>query len=148
MPESYTDQQQTHETRDPGLRAGDRDRDAVEEVLREHHLAGRLETEEFQERLDRCYAAKTYAELDDLVADLPRQSPTRRPRRAWSWPAVALVPALIAAIALSHGHLLWLAIPLFFFVGRPLLWRSAGGRRGWGSVGCAVQRSRPRGGYV
>jgi Domain of unknown function (DUF1707) len=148
MPESYTDHQPPHETHDRGLRAGDRDRDAVGEILREHHVAGRLDAEEFQERLDRCYAAKTYTELDDLVADLPRQDPTGRTRRAWSWPAVALVPLLIAAIALSHGHLLWLAIPLFFFVGRPLLWRSAGGRRGWGVVGCAVQRSRPRGSYV
>jgi DUF1707 SHOCT-like domain len=145
MPESYTDQRQP---RDHGLRAADRDRDAVGEILREHHVAGRLDAEEFQERLDRCYAAKTYAELDDLVADLPRQDPTRPPRRAWSWPAVALVPLLIAAIALSHGHLLWLAIPLFLFVGRSLLWRSAGGRRGWGIMGCAVERSRPRGSYV
>jgi Domain of unknown function (DUF1707) len=148
MPESYTDHRQPREMHDRGLRAGDRERDAVAEILREQHLAGRLDTEEFQERLDRCYAAKTYSELDDLVADLPRQDPPRPPRRAWSWPAVALVPVLIAAIAFSHGRLLWLAIPLFFFVGRPLRWRSAGGRRGWGVAGCGVHRSRARGSYV
>ena len=40
----------------------------------------------------------------------------------------ALLPlALIAAIALSGSHLVWLALPLFFFfVVRPLLWRSRG----------------------
>ncbi len=130
MSDSYTHHQQTHETPDRGLRAGDRDRDAVADTLREQHLAGRLDTEEFQERLDRCYAAKSYAELDELVADLPREQPHRPVRSAWPWPVVALVALLIAAIALSRGHLLWLAIPLFFFVGRPFLWHSAR-RRGW-----------------
>jgi hypothetical protein len=151
MPDSYTHHQQRHEIRDRGLRAGDRDRDAVADVLREQHLSGRLDTEEFQERLDRCYAAKTYGELDELVADLPRENPARPVRRAWRWPAVALMPlviAVIAAIALSRGQLLWLAIPLFFFVGRPLLWRSTGHRLGWGFWGCAPKQTPPPGSHA
>jgi Domain of unknown function (DUF1707) len=147
MPERYTHQPR-HEPRDRGLRAGDRDRDAVADILREQHLAGRLETEEFQERLDRGYAAKTYGELDELVADLPGDEPTRAARRAWRWPAMALVPLLIAAIVLSRGHALWLAIPLFFFVGRPLLWRSAGHRRGWGLWSCAGKPDPAAGGHI
>ncbi len=143
MPNSYTHDQQRHEIRDRGLRAGDRDRDATADVLREQHLAGRLETEEFQERLDRCYAAKTYGELDEIVADLPREKPARPVRRAWRWPAVALVPLVIAAIALSRGQLLWLAIPLFFFVGRPLLWRSTGHQPRWGFSGAAATHNPP-----
>jgi Domain of unknown function (DUF1707) len=133
MPESYTHQPR-HELRDPGLRAGDRDRDAIADILREQHVAGRLETEEFQVRLDGCYDAKTYGELDELVADLPGEEPPRTMRRAPRWPAVALLPLLIAAIALSHGHLLWLAIPLFFVFGRPLLWHPGSRRLGSGSV--------------
>ena len=44
---------------------------------------------------------------------------------------VIILPlALIAAIAFSGGHLVWLAFPLFFFVVRPLLWPSR--RRGYG----------------
>ena len=39
--------------------------------MREHLAAGRLTTEEFDERLDKAYAAKTLGELDDLMADLP-----------------------------------------------------------------------------
>jgi hypothetical protein len=144
MPESYSQ----HEPRDRSLRAADRDRDAVASILREQHLAGRLQSDEFQDRLDRCYAAKSYGELDGLVADLPGEERTRPAPRPWRPPVLALVLLLIAAVALSGGHLLWLAIPLFFFVGRPLLWRSAGRRAGWGVGGCGARRSPPPGSYV
>jgi hypothetical protein len=56
---------------DPRIRASDADRDRAAEALREHHATGRLTVEEFQERLDRVYAAKTLGELDELMADLP-----------------------------------------------------------------------------
>jgi hypothetical protein len=56
------------------------------------------------------------------------------------------VPLLIAAIALSHGHLWWLVIPLFFFVGRPLLWPSR--RFGWRVAGCGAHQTPPSGSYV
>jgi hypothetical protein len=135
-----------YEPRDRSLRAGDRDRDAIADLLRDQHLAGRLQTDEFQERLDRCYAAKTFAELDELVADLPREAPARPVARPRRWPAFVLVPVLIAAIALSAGHLLWLAIPLFFLVGRPLIWRSR--RFGWGFAGCGARQGPPPGSYV
>ena len=57
---------------DPKIRASDADRDRTAAALREHLAAGRLTTEEFDERLDKAYAAKTLGELDDLMADLPR----------------------------------------------------------------------------
>ena len=56
---------------DPRIRASDADRDRAAEALREHHATGRLSVEEFQDRLDRVYAAKTLGELDELMADLP-----------------------------------------------------------------------------
>jgi hypothetical protein len=147
MSETDSHYQQRQELRDGGLRAGDRDRDRVADVLREQHLAGRLESAEFQERLDRCYAARTHGELDELIVDLPREEqapPVRQPRR---WPVLALVPVIIAVIALSRGHLLWLAIPLFFFVGPPLLWAGAG-RFGSGLMGCRPCPGAPPGRYV
>jgi hypothetical protein len=58
--------------RDPKIRASDADRDRTAAALREHLAAGRLTTEEFDERLDKVYAAKTLGDLDDLMADLPR----------------------------------------------------------------------------
>ena len=56
---------------DPRIRASDADRDRTAALLREHHAAGRLTAEEFSERLDHTYAAKTMGELDQLLADLP-----------------------------------------------------------------------------
>ncbi len=56
---------------DPRIRASDADRDRTAELLREHLAAGRLTNEEFSERLDKAYAAKTLGELDELLADLP-----------------------------------------------------------------------------
>jgi hypothetical protein len=55
----------------PRLRASDADRDRAASLLREHHAAGRLTVEEFSERLDAAYAAKTLGDIDELLADLP-----------------------------------------------------------------------------
>ena len=116
--------------RDRGLRVGDSERESVAGVLREQHLQGRLTSDEFQERLDRCFAAKTYADLDALVADFPADEDRSRVGRGWGWrpwPFVPLVPLVLIAVAVSGGHLFWLAFPLiFFFVVRPALWRSRG----------------------
>jgi len=56
---------------DPRIRATDADRDRTAALLREHHAAGRLTAEEFNERLDKTYAAKTLDDLDQLLSDLP-----------------------------------------------------------------------------
>jgi hypothetical protein len=56
---------------DPRVRASDADRDRAAALLREHHAAGRLTMEEFRERLDRAFSAKTLGELDELLSDLP-----------------------------------------------------------------------------
>jgi hypothetical protein len=56
---------------DPSIRASDRERDRTARLLSEHHAAGRLDGDEFAERLDRVYAAKTVDDLDALTADLP-----------------------------------------------------------------------------
>ncbi|HEX6469957.1 MAG TPA: DUF1707 domain-containing protein [Streptosporangiaceae bacterium] len=58
---------------DPSLRmrASDADRDRIADELREALAEGRLTPEEHAERLDAVYAAKTYAELAPIVADLP-----------------------------------------------------------------------------
>jgi DUF1707 SHOCT-like domain len=122
--------------RDRGLRVSDTEREAVADILREQHLQGRLTSDEFHERLDHCLTAKTYAELDALVADFPATEARSSQGRGcgWRpWPFV-LVPFVLIAIAASGGHLFWLAFPLiFFFVIRPLLWRSRGfrGRGMW-----------------
>lgn len=60
-----------HEGDRRGLRAGDADREAVVEILRDAAAEGRLSLEEMGERQDSAYAARTFAELEPLVADLP-----------------------------------------------------------------------------
>jgi Domain of unknown function (DUF1707) len=54
-----------------GIRASDHDRDRTANLLREHHAVGRLDPEEFADRLDKSFHAKTVEELDRLTADLP-----------------------------------------------------------------------------
>ena len=56
---------------EPHLRAADADRAAVAAVLGEHMAAGRLTLAEYDERLTRAYAARTFGELAELTADLP-----------------------------------------------------------------------------
>ena len=54
-----------------GLRASDADREHAAELLRDGAVAGRLSIEELGDRLERAYAARTYGELQLLLADLP-----------------------------------------------------------------------------
>ncbi len=55
----------------PSLRIGDRERDAVAAELQEHYAHGRLTLEEFNQRLDAVFAAKTQSDLTRITADLP-----------------------------------------------------------------------------
>jgi hypothetical protein len=134
MAESRTDQRWREEPRDRSLRASDDDRESVAALLRTEHLAGRIDETELEERLERCLSARTYADLDQLVTDLPRPERPRVTRRRRSAPprlAFLLVPLVLAAVVLSHGHALWLLFPLAFFLFvRPALF---GGR--WGCFG-------------
>ncbi|WP_254716219.1 DUF1707 domain-containing protein [Actinomadura sp. WMMB 499] len=56
------------------LRASDADRDEVADRLREALAEGRITAEEHAERIDAAYRAKTYAELEPLLGDLPSAS--------------------------------------------------------------------------
>jgi hypothetical protein len=121
-------------------RASDADRDRAAAALSGHYAAGRLTLEEFQERLDRAYAAKTVGNLEALMTDLPRAdlsqlvgsregSPLLPGRRTpgtiqaaggghpavWPfWAGVAIAAFVIWLIsgAAVGPWFLWLAIPL------------------------------------
>jgi hypothetical protein len=54
------------------VRVGDADREATAAQLREHYADGRLTLEELNERLDQTFAAKTKADLNTVVRDLPQ----------------------------------------------------------------------------
>ncbi len=63
------------------LRISDADRERAATVLREHYAAGRLDSSEFEERLEAVYAARTEGELDSQRADLPALPP--KPPTRW-----------------------------------------------------------------
>ncbi len=62
----------------PDMRAADEDRDRVVWMLRDHAAAGRLSTEELEERTATALDARTHGELDALLADLPKMRDPRR----------------------------------------------------------------------
>ena len=63
---------------DSSLRAADTDRIQVAQLLTDAAAQGRLDLGEYEDRLAKAYAARTYDELDELSADLPGIANTRR----------------------------------------------------------------------
>ena len=58
----------------PGFRASDADREQLIAELNEHAVAGRLSTDELEERVQAAYAARTTGDLDAVRRDLPLTS--------------------------------------------------------------------------
>ncbi|MEO5711187.1 MAG: DUF1707 domain-containing protein [Nocardioidaceae bacterium] len=121
----------------PELRIGDDDREAAVTALGEHYAAGRLTKDEYDERSQRAWEARTMSALTPLFADLPRAqaapratvpTPPSRPllapgrgRPGWLLPVLVVIGVLVA---LTH-------LPLFLLLilGWILLARSG---RQWG----------------
>ena len=130
----------------PGIRASDEDRGRIAAALGEHYAAGRLTLEEFQERLDKVYAATTLGELDRLMADLPGTDLGRLPERRA--PEPVQVPAGGSALAWQAAWRFWLAISVVAFV----IWLLGGASGGpwflWVAIplGLLMLRRRSAGG--
>jgi hypothetical protein len=118
----------------PQMKASDADRDAVVAALSEHFQAGRLTAEEFDERTGRALAARTFAELNGLTADLPAgrpatPAPVARPR-GQGYPLLAPVAAAIGVLAVVavvlgvagglHGWSFWPVVPIGLLIARRL----------------------------
>ena len=95
------------------MKASDADRDAVLTELGAHFQAGRLTSDELEERTGQALQARTFGELAPLTVDLPPltadSSRTGRPDRPASslpgttgrvWPS-ALVPAVLGLVAVA-----------------------------------------------
>lgn len=142
------------------MRASDRDRDQVVEALREQVAEGRLTFEEFEERIDRAYTARTWDELDKLTEDLPvrvvfaadevgaaetaeRPRDTVRPRAGVAPArAQALLPALVGVI-LVLGLVAARAWPVLPFVLIGVFWFAFGGcGRKSGAYSCGPRSAR------
>ena len=106
----------------PKMRISDAEREHVAGLLGHHLAMGRLPMNEYEDRLDAVYAARTRADATDQLTDLPaeRQShdaPARQPGRPGRplWTPWALTGAICLlgwiATSLAHGH------PLGFWPG-------------------------------
>ena len=71
------------------MRVSDAEREATATELREHYAAGRLTTEELNERLDRTFGAKTRGDLTALMGDLPSLRPHTTPLAGTGQPSAA-----------------------------------------------------------
>ncbi len=108
----------------PEIRIGDAEREAAITALGEHFAAGRLTKEEYDERAEQAWAARTSSALLPLFADLPRPqaprpaAPTRsaprgpsRSHQGW-WAGAWMMPLLLVVI----GLVVLTHLPVFLLV--------------------------------
>ena len=118
-------------TPDPRLRIADSDRERAMADLANHYADGRLDHEEYDERLDAIWTARTRADLAVLFSDLPRPQATRpapRPaprlgsrqgsRNRTRVPLLPMLAVLIVLSVLLHAPFWLLVFPLMFLRGR------------------------------
>jgi hypothetical protein len=73
-----------HVTTHASMRASSADRERAVDVLKAGFTEGRLTQDEYNDRMGRAYAARTYGDLAALTADLPAGA---SPMPAWPVPA-------------------------------------------------------------
>ncbi len=135
------------------LRIGDAEREASVAALGEHFAQGRLTREEYDERSDAVWSARTRGDLVPVFADLPPDprgvvpstartaAPTRRTSPLPPWFSRGLLGPLVAVLVvltvLTHlpfvlvGLAVWFLLSRRHGVGRPP-WAGHGHRaRGW-----------------
>jgi hypothetical protein len=109
------------------LRVSDAERAEVADQLSHHYGAGRLDDQEFSERLDRVMGATTYRDLGGVLQDLPGSvvpslpgPPARpaqrpaRPRRGRGLLRLALAVLLVIfAAAVAHA-VVWAIAPVLW----------------------------------
>jgi len=103
----------------PAIRLTDAERDQAMARLSEHFAVGRLDKEEFDERSDAIWSARTGADLEPIFVDL--EQPPGRSGPPWyqQLPVVPLViVALIALTIFTHVPFIALAFFGFFVFGR------------------------------
>ena len=115
-------------TPDPRMRIADSDRERAMADLAQHYADGRLDHEEYDERLDAIWTARTRADLAVLFGDLPRlqpvqpqRTPVRAAGRPGPRPRFPLLPVLAVLVVLSviaDAPLFLLIFPLMWFAHR------------------------------
>lgn len=111
------------------LRVGDAERDEAARALGDHFATGRLDREEYDERLEAVFAARTGADLSAVFRDLPqpRLGQQRRPAPSYSRPRrsgfrLPFLPVLLVliglAIAFNAGWIVLVGLGVLLVTGR------------------------------
>ncbi len=113
------------------LRISDADREAATDLLAEQYSLGRLSKDEFDERSDAVWSARTQGDLAPVFADLPVHAPatadrrsdrqSRRPPRGRRRFPVLLAPVLFVLLALTvatHASFVLLGVLAWFLLSR------------------------------
>jgi len=113
------------------LRASDSEREQVAGALQAAFVQGRLTQEELSARVEQTFAAKTYADLAEVIADLPteltgtrsQRAPWLATKRAWWFEYAAFLPGIVAIILLPPGPstTIWTLI-MFLAIIYPCFW--------------------------
>ena len=117
-----------------GVRIGDAERNQAAEALAEHFATGRIDHEEYDERMAAVWTAKTRADLEPMFVDLPHPrgplSPPpppslaqlkadlrdqRRRSRGWRppWPALVLIGIALVALTKLPFLLIFIAVMIW-----------------------------------
>lgn len=94
------------------IRIGDTERAEIAEVLGKHYSDGRLDDEEFRERMDRAMSAKTRGDLGCLLSDLPPLGPVTNTLPVPRHSRRLLTVVLVCAAIVFASTLPWLFVPL------------------------------------
>ena len=120
------------------MRAADADRDGIVERLNMAYSEGRLSKDEYDGRLDNALSARTYADLDQLVTDLPAALATAVTRVAPVAPVAKINELAMASLACGLAQFMFgpvVAIPAIVFghVARRQIKRTGGQGPAWRS---------------
>ena len=112
------------------IRIGDAERDRAVAALGDHFAAGRLNNDEFEQRMEQAIKARFNDDLEPLFVDLPRTvEPPVEPKSqqhseiplAWAamfWLApLFVITAVVAAVVLSAPWLVWIFLWMFLITG-------------------------------
>ncbi|GAA1477299.1 hypothetical protein GCM10009623_17450 [Nocardioides aestuarii] len=114
----------------PEIRIGDAEREQAQTDLGEHYAAGRLDHDEYTQRLDQVWAARTRSELDPVFRDLPGGhqvawstaaqrgrpvGPTRRPSARVPLPLLVLLVVLGVVAVVTHLPIVLIGLGVWFF---------------------------------
>ena len=94
-----------------GLRASHADREQVIGTLKVAFVQGRLTEEELGARVDQVYASRTYAELAEVIGDIPAElagaqaprDPWRATKIAWRVVYATIAPGVVTLILIPGG---------------------------------------------